>query len=134
EIDLVKPYRPPSDPHPVREKFATARKELSSALIERDEEVDLVLTALLANEHVLLVGPPGCAKSLLLDSVLAWTGGTKFSVLFTRFSVPEEVFGPVSLIALKEDKYVRVTTGKLPEADFAFVDEVFRASSAILNT
>ena len=55
----MKPYRPPSEPHPVREKFATARKELSSALIERDEEMDLVLTALLANEHVLLVGPPG---------------------------------------------------------------------------
>ena len=61
----MKPYRPPSEPHPIREKFAGARKELSSSLIERDEEVDLVLTALLANEHVLLVGPPGCGKSLL---------------------------------------------------------------------
>jgi MoxR-like ATPase len=130
----VKPYRPPSDPHPVREKFAAARKELSAALIEREDEVDLVLTALLANEHVLLVGPPGCGKSLLLDSVLTWTGGSKFSILFTKFSVPEEVFGPVSLSALKEDRYVRVTTGKLPEADFAFLDEVMKASSAILNT
>src|SRR5215210_8384999 len=114
----MKPYRPPSDPHPVREKFATARKELSSALIERDEEVDLVLTALLANEHVLLVGPPGCGKSLLLDSLLSWTGGNKFSILFTKYSTPEEVLGPVSLAALKEDRYVRVTTGKLPEADY----------------
>jgi MoxR-like ATPase len=130
----VKPYRPPSEPNPVREKFATARKELSSALIEREEEVDLVLTALLANEHVLLVGPPGCAKSLLLDSLLSWTGGAKFSILFTKFTVPEECFGPVSLSALKEDRYVRVTTGKLPEADYAFLDEVMKASSAILNT
>ena len=118
----------------VQEKFALARKELSSALIERDEEVDLVLTALIANEHVLLVGPPGCGKSLLLDSVLAWTGGRKFSILLTKFSVPEEVCGAVSLVALKEDRYIRVTTGRLPEADFAFVDEVFKASSAILNT
>ena len=122
------------DPDPVREKFARARKELSAALIERDDEVDLVLTALVAGEHVLLVGPPGCAKSLLLDSVLAWTGGTKFSVLLTKFTTPDEVFGPVSLAALKADKYVRVTTGRLPEADYAFVDEVFKASSAVLNT
>ena len=119
---------------PVQVKFAQARAALSSALIERDDEIDLVLTALVANEHVLLVGPPGCAKSLLLDSLLAWTGGSKFSVLLTKFSVPEEVVGPVSLSALKDDKFVRVTTGKLPEADFAFVDEVFKASSAILNT
>src|SRR5260370_38030868 len=96
-------------PDPGREPFARARRELSSALIERDEEVDLVLTALVANEHVLLVGPPGCGKSLLLDSVLSWTGGTKFSILLTKFTCVEEVMGPVSLAALKADKYVRVT-------------------------
>ncbi len=129
----MKPYRPPADPHPVRETFAAARRELSSALIEREDEVDLVLTALVANEHVLLVGPPGCGKSLLLDSLLAWTGGSKFSVLLTKFTTVEEIMGPVSLAGLKEDRYVRVTTGKLPEADYAFVDEVFKGSSAILN-
>ena len=118
----------------IRSKFAAARSALCSTLIEREEEVDLVLTALLAHEHVLLVGPPGCGKSLLLDSLLSWTGGRKFSILFTKFTTPEEVVGPVSLSALKEDRYVRVTTGKLPEADFAFLDEVFKASSAILNT
>jgi len=130
----VKPYRPPSDADPAREKFAAARKELSAALMEREEEVDLVLTALVADEHVLLVGPPGCGKSLLLDSLLSWTGGTKFSILFTKYTVPEECFGPVSLAALKEDRYVRVTAGKLPEADYCFLDEVYKASSAILNT
>jgi MoxR-like ATPase len=129
----VKPYRPAPEPHPIRDKFAQVRGELSKALIERDEEVDLVLTALLANEHVLLVGPPGCGKSLLLDSVLSWAGGTKFTVLLTKFTVPEEVMGPVSLAGLKEDRYVRITTGKLPEADFAFIDEAFKGSSAILN-
>ena len=130
----MKRIRTEADGDAVREKFAQARRELSASLIERDDEVDLVLTALVANEHALLVGPPGCAKSLLLDSVLALTGGTKFAVLLTKFSVPEEVVGPVSLSALKEDRYVRVTAGRLPEAEFAFVDEVFKASSAILNT
>jgi MoxR-like ATPase len=129
----MKPYRPPSEPNPVREKFAAARKELSAALIEREDEVDLVLTALVANEHVLLVGPPGCGKSLLLDSVLSWTGGTKFAILLTKFTTLEELVGPISLSALKADKYLRVTTGKLPEADYAFCDEVFKGSSAILN-
>src|SRR6476620_7748879 len=114
--------------HTMHAKFATARKSLSSSLIERDDEIDLALTALLADEHLLLVGPPGCAKSLLLDSLLSWTGGTKFSILLTKFTVPEEVFGPVSLKSLKEDRYVRVTTGKLPEADYAFVDEVFKGA------
>lgn len=128
----MKLARPDADP--VRDKFALARRELSSALIEREDEVDLVLTALVANEHVLLVGPPGCGKSLLLDSVLSWTGGTKFSILLTKFTSVEEVMGPVSLTALKADRYVRVTTGKLPEADHAYCDEVFKASSAILNT
>src|SRR5262245_66567498 len=119
---------------PVQEKFAAARKELSAALIERDEEVDLVLTALVANEHVLLVGPPGTAKSLLLDSLTRWLEGRRFAILLTKFTTVEEVFGPVSLKGLKEDRFVRVTAGRLPEADLAFLDEVFKASSAILNT
>jgi MoxR-like ATPase len=130
----VNVFRPPAPADTVRDKFACAREELSAALVEREDEVDLVLTALVAGEHILLVGPPGCGKSLLFDSVLAWTGGTKFSLLLTKFTTPEECFGPVSLAALKADKYLRVTTGKLPEADYAFLDEVYKASSAVLNT
>jgi MoxR-like ATPase len=122
------------DPEAVRAKFAAARAELAAALIERDQEVDLVLTALLAREHVLLVGPPGCAKSLLLDAIMRWVGGTTFTCLLTRFTAPEELFGPVSVAGLKDDRYRRITTGKLPEADGCFLDEVFKGSSAILNT
>src|SRR4029078_5293121 len=133
-VPSMKAFRPAPDPHPVREKFAIARKELSTTLIERDEEVDLVLAALLANEHVLLVGPPGCGKSLLLDAVMNWMSARKFSILLTKFTTVEEVMGPVSLTALKADRYRRVTTGRLPEAEVCFIDEIWKASSAILNT
>jgi len=115
-------------------KFAATRREMSDALIERDTEVDLAMTALICRQHVLLVGPPGCAKSLLLDSLMGWMSGTKFSMLFTKFSTPEECYGPISIAGLKEDKYRRITHGKLPEADAVFLDEIWKASSAILNT
>src|ERR1700757_3976722 len=117
----------------VRSKFEHARRELGEILVDRDEEIELALTALLAGEHLLSVGPPGCGKSFLVDSLLGWAGGRKFSALLTRFSVPEELFGPVSLTGLKEDRYRRVTTGMLPETDFVFLDEIFRGSSAIIN-
>ena len=122
-------------PDPLQSKFTSTRVELSAALIERDEEVDLALTALVANEHLLLVGPPGCGKSLLLDGLLGWlAGGSKFSILLTKFTTVDEVMGPVSLHALKDDRFRRVTTGRLPEAHLAFIDEIWKASSAILNT
>jgi MoxR-like ATPase len=127
----MKAYEPEASP--VQGKFMTTRRELSAALIERDDEVDVVLTALVAQEHVLLVGPPGCAKSMLLDSLMRWLSGRRFSLLLSRFTCPEEVLGPVSLTGLKSDVYRRVTAGKLPEADLAFLDELFKASSAILN-
>src|SRR4051812_48659532 len=64
------------DTNPLQQQFALTRQELSESLIEREDEVDLVLTALVAQEHLLLVGPPGCAKSLLLDSLMTWMSGS----------------------------------------------------------
>jgi MoxR-like ATPase len=120
----------------VQEKFVDARTSMDKALIERHDEIDMILVGLLSQDHPLLVGPPGTGKSLLIDSLLRWMsdGTKKFSILLSKFSMPDEVFGPISVKELKEGRYARVTTGKLPEAELAFIDEVFKASSAILNS
>lgn len=119
-----------------QDKFQMMRADMDKYLIERHDEIDVVLTALICREHPLLVGPPGTAKSLLLDTLVKWMGeGTsQFSILFNKFTTPEEVFGPISVQGLKSDVYRRVTTNKLPEAHLFFADEIFKASSAILNT
>lgn len=118
----------------VRDKFTTVRTELGESLIERSEEIDLLLTALIAGEHLLLVGSPGCGKSLLIDSLMKWTHGSKFSCLLNKFTMPEELFGPYSISELKSDRFVRITTNRLPEANYVFLDEIFKSSSSILNT
>lgn len=118
----------------VQQKFHRTRGELSAALVERELEVDLLLTSLICRENPLLIGPPGTGKSMLVDALLNWMEGRKFSILFSKFSMPEEIFGPVSLNGLKNDKFIRIIEGKLPSADIAFGDEVFNAGSGILNT
>ena len=110
------------------------RRDLGARFPERREVIDGALCAVLAGEHVLLLGPPGTAKSALVRAIAQAFGGSYFERLLTKFSTPEELFGPISLSALEQDRYARVITGKLPEAHFAFADEVFKANSAILNS
>lgn len=110
------------------------RQELKGLFIERDELVDGALLALIARQHLLVIGPPGTAKSMLAKELCRRIGGRYFEWLLTKFTTPEEIFGPVSLPALEEGRYERVTAHKLPEADVAFLDEVFKANSAILNS
>lgn len=102
---------------------------------ERDAEINGSLLALLSGEHVLLLGPPGTAKTLLADKICETIeGGNFFHYLLTRFSTPEEVFGPLSLKALERDEFSRRVDGYLPTAHIALLDEIFKANSSILNS
>src|SRR5262249_38162821 len=135
---LVARHRPASYPRsvgPARERIQRIRDELRQLFLERTELIDGALVALLAGQHVLIIGPPGTAKSMLADEVCArLAGGSYFQWLLTRFTTPEELFGAISLTALEQDDYRRLTSHKLPEAHVAFLDELFKGSSSILNT
>jgi MoxR-like ATPase len=110
-------------------------EELRSRLFERDEVIEGALCALLTGNHMLIIGPPGTAKSQLVHEVCKRIEGARyFQWLLTKFTTPEEIFGAVSLKGLENDEYRRVIYGKIPEAHIAFLDEVFKASSSILNT
>jgi len=120
--------------HP-QAKLARIAEELNNQFLERTDLVDGALCALLSGHHVLIIGPPGTAKSMLAEELCQRIEGAEyFQWLLTKFSTPEELFGAVSLKALEQDDYRRVTTHKLPEAHIAFLDEIFKANSSILNS
>jgi MoxR-like ATPase len=106
---------------------------LKRRFVGRDEVIDLIALAVVAGEHLFLYGPPGTAKSALIRQFATAVRGRYFEYMLTRFSEPNEVFGPIDLVRLREGTVATVTAGMLPEAEFVFLDELFNANSAILN-
>lgn len=129
----------------MKDKLKTLIGELNQGLVERDEAIKLALLTLLAGENLVLIGPPGTGKSMVarriadcfktsaVNDTETKKSNDYFEYLLTKFSTPEEIFGPLSIKSLKEDIFKRNTNGYLPSVRVAFLDEIFKASSSILN-
>jgi MoxR-like ATPase len=111
-----------------------ALTDAARGLVERQDLVELIALAAVAGEHLLVIGPPGTAKSEAARRVARALGGRVFEYLLGRFTEPSEIFGPIDLRKLKDGVVETQTTGMLPEAEIAFLDEIFLGSTAILNT
>lgn len=103
-------------------------------MVGREQLAELIVLAAVAQEHLLVIGPPGTAKSAIVRRVAGALGGRYFEYLLGRFTEPSELFGPVDLRKLREGVVETDVTGMLPEAEVAFLDEVFLGSTAVLNT
>jgi MoxR-like ATPase len=108
--------------------------DVTRGLVEREPLVETIALAAVAREHVLVIGPPGTAKSEAVRRFARAVGGRTFEYLLGRFTEPGEIFGPVDLRKLREGRVETEVVGMLPEAEVAFLDEVFQGSTAILNT
>jgi len=120
----------------VRELLGKVRSfynKLIEPFVGREEEGKAITLAIIAREHVLLIGEPGTAKSALARRAAELINAKFFKYLLTKYTEPSELFGPLDLNALRQGKYVRITKGKMPEAEIVFLDEVFNANSAVLN-
>lgn len=115
-------------------KIKQIRDELSAIIIDRDEVIEGLLMGMLTGQHVLFAGPPGTAKSMLVNEFgNRLAGGRFFSYLMTKFTKPDEIIGSVSLKSLELDEYKRVLEGKIADAHFVFLDEIFNANSSCAN-
>jgi MoxR-like ATPase len=125
---------PQPEPQVAADRLRAAIRTASRGLVDRSALLELIVLAAVAGEHVLVIGPPGTAKSEAARRISKLLGGRYFEYLLGRFTEPAEIFGPVDLQKLRTGVVETNTTGMLPEAEVAFLDEVFRGSTAILNT
>lgn len=118
----------------VVDKTRAIRTEMKGELVERGVEIDLLLACAIGRVHMLMLGEPGVAKSMTADQFLSHVdGATMFTHLLNKQTPPDSLVGPVSFKAMKEDSFRRVTRGRLPEANLAFIDEIFKSNSVNLN-
>ncbi len=120
----------------IRQKLNLFRSSLSRFFVQKGELIDLMVVAAIAQEPLLLVGPPGTAKSDLIlkfKDALGIADDEYFEYMLTRFTEPSEIIGPIDINQLRDGRYIRREQGKLPTAKLAFLDEIFKSNSAILN-
>lgn len=116
------------------EKLSRISDELKDIFVERDDVIDNSIKALITGQTVLLIGPPGTAKSALTNELCERIdNGQYFSWLLNRTSDPAEILGPFSIKEMEKDKFLRVTTNKLPESEIVFLDEIFKCNEPTLN-
>ena len=119
-----------------RERIIDYNNRMKEFFLKRDELLKLMVTAVTAQEPMLFIGRPGTAKSLLVSVFCQGLGLAQqeyFEYMLTKFTEPSEIMGPVDIQQLKTGRYIRKVKGHLPEAKVAFLDEIFKANSAILN-
>ena len=107
---------------------------LKETFIGKDDIIDLLGICLVGRENLFLLGPPGTAKSAMVRELSKLLHGKTFEYLLTRFTEPNEIFGPFDIRRLREGELVTNTEGMLPEANLVFLDELLNANSAILNS
>src|SRR5256884_7859024 len=120
----------------LRERINRFRTSLGRFFVAKQEVIDLMTVAAVAQEPLLLVGPPGTAKSdlvLKFKDALGIADEDYFEYMLTRFTEPSEIIGPIDISQLREGRYIRREQGKLPTARLGFLDEIFKSNSAILN-
>ncbi len=118
----------------VCEGVRNAASSLNQQFLDKQEIIRLMCISVIAGEHMVIIGPPGTAKSALISNFSKLIEASYFEYLLTRFTEPNEIFGPIDIQAFKAGQYTRRIEGMMPTSEIVFLDEIFKANSAILNS